>query len=391
MQAAVEPSSRALAAGVLIVIGYGLSERMLPGVLEFSRSVSAQGRLEQPLTYWNAIGELAAIGLVLCARSPAMVRARWLRCAAAAASAPLALGLYLAFSRGALFACAAGLVTLVVAAPQRAQLQSIMLTLLAGGAACVVAAPLGGVTGLAAALATREWQGALMLSGAARDRGRRGVHPAPPDGPRVTAIHGLPPRRRSWIALAAICAGFALAVAVGSKGAMGAAVVWREPLRESAEQPLRLLAGGVARLRRRTDRGVGAGGWAVYWLRYRTVDEGAVDAHSLPLQTAAELGLVGLALLLAFLGGVGFAARAAHRFAPAAAAGPIAGFVVYVAHAPLDWDWQMPAVTAVALLLAGALLALGEAAGSAREMASVGAAAGREDAVSGGPAFSAAG
>ena len=58
----------ALAAGTLIVVGYGLSERMLPGLLHFTASVSAEGRLEQPLTYWNATGELAAIGLVLCVR-----------------------------------------------------------------------------------------------------------------------------------------------------------------------------------------------------------------------------------------------------------------------------------------------------------------------------------
>jgi hypothetical protein len=40
------------------------------------------------------------------------------------------------------------------------------------------------------------------------------------------------------------------------------------------------------------------------------------------------------------------------------ASGPIAGCVVYLTHAPLDWDWQMPAVTLVAIALAGALLAL---------------------------------
>ena len=51
---AVEP---ALAAGALIVIGYGISERLLPGLLRFQRSASAEGRLEQPLTYWNAMGE----------------------------------------------------------------------------------------------------------------------------------------------------------------------------------------------------------------------------------------------------------------------------------------------------------------------------------------------
>jgi hypothetical protein len=67
-----------------------------------------------------------------------------------------------------------------------------------------------------------------------------------------------------------------------------------------------------------------------------------------------------VALLLTFVGGVAVAARTAYRASPALAAGPIAGFVVYLAHAPLDWDWQMPAVTLIAIMLAGALLALSE-------------------------------
>jgi hypothetical protein len=59
-----------------------------------------------------------------------------------------------------------------------------------------------------------------------------------------------------------------------------------------------------------------------------------------------------------FVGGMALAAEKAHRVAPEIAAGPIAGLVVYAAHAPLDWDWQMPAVTLVAIVLAGALLAV---------------------------------
>ena len=72
---------------------------------------------------------------------------------------------------------------------------------------------------------------------------------------------------------------------------------------------------------------------------------------------------MGLALLVAFVAGIGLAARRAYRAAPGAAAGPIAGVVVYLAHAPLDWDWQMPAVTLIALVLAGSLLSLAESAG----------------------------
>ncbi|MGO9900805.1 MAG: O-antigen ligase family protein [Solirubrobacteraceae bacterium] len=357
VQLVVEP---VLAAGALIVIGYGISERLLPGWLHFARSVTAEGRLEQPLTYWNALGELAAIGLVLAVRiAGEEERARRLRAAAAAAAVPLALGLYLSFSRGALFACAAGLVTLIVAAPRRAQLHSLLLALLAGGLVCAVAAPLRGVSALAGSLSTRERDGAIMLAalaviaiGAAlaqRALAARG------DAPRELRL----PAHAPWMALAVICAGFALAVSVGAKEgtsttlAAGASrleslqsnryAYWRVALRAFEDEPL---------------RGVGAGGWAVWWLRYRTVNEAAQDAHSLPLQTAAELGLVGLALLLSFLGGVACGARAAFRSAPARSAGIIAGFVVYVAHSPLDWDWQMPAVTLAALVLAGALLAL---------------------------------
>ncbi|HWD75982.1 MAG TPA: hypothetical protein VG371_12645, partial [Solirubrobacteraceae bacterium] len=86
----VEPS---LAAGALIVIGYGLAGRVLPGILHYARSVSAEGRLEQPLTYWNAMGELAALGFVLCARLAGDEQRRgWMRTTAAAAAAPLGLG-----------------------------------------------------------------------------------------------------------------------------------------------------------------------------------------------------------------------------------------------------------------------------------------------------------
>ncbi len=69
---------------------------------------------------------------------------------------------------------------------------------------------------------------------------------------------------------------------------------------------------------------------------------------------------MGLALLVVVVTGVALAARAAQRRSWALAAGPIAGLVAYAAHAPLDWDWQMPAVTLIAIALAGAVLAQAE-------------------------------
>src|SRR5581483_9310238 len=153
-QRAVEP---VLALGALVVIGYGLAGRLLPGLIHLSRSVSAEGRLEQPLTYWNAMGELAALGFVLCARIAGDTsRAMRLRLAAAAATAPLGMGLYLSVSRGALFACAAGVVALIVLAPRRAQLEALIVAICAGGLATAAAAPFGGVTRVLGGLSTRE-------------------------------------------------------------------------------------------------------------------------------------------------------------------------------------------------------------------------------------------
>jgi hypothetical protein len=106
-------------------------------------------------------------------------------------------------------------------------------------------------------------------------------------------------------------------------------------------------------------RGVGAEGWSVYWLRFRRVSEFAQDAHSLPLQTLAELGIVGLSLLAVLVGSIARAAGSAVS-ADRAAAGLVAALVVYAMHAPLDWDWQMPGVTLLAVVLSGAVLAITE-------------------------------
>ncbi len=355
-QRAVEP---VLAAGTLVVIGYGLSERVLPGVLHFAHSVSARGRLEQPLTYWNAMGELAAMGFVLVVRLAGDdERPRWLRCAAAGGAAPLGLGLYLSFSRGALFACAAGLLTLIVVAPQRRQGWALLRCVAAGTVSAAVAAPFAGVVSMSGSATTRALQGAVTLVALVVIAGAS-ANAQWWLAEREFAGDLRLPRRAPALATLLTCAGLALAIVVGAKEGTS------QPLGSGSNRLVSLQSNRYAYWRvalrafaRSPVNGVGAGGWAVYWLKWRPFAEGAQDAHSLELQTLAELGIVGLAMLAAFLAGIGLAARIAHRVAPAASAGAIATCVAWLAHSPLDWDWEMPAVTLVALILAGLLLAL---------------------------------
>jgi O-antigen ligase len=114
---------------------------------------------------------------------------------------------------------------------------------------------------------------------------------------------------------------------------------WRVAAEVFAEHPL---------------KGIGSGSFGVEWLQRREIAEAVRDAHSLYLETAAELGLVGLAALVAFLAGIVFAARRSKQ--PAA----IAALAAFALHAGLDWDWELPALSLVAILLAARVIAAQE-------------------------------
>ena len=84
----------------------------------------------------------------------------------------------------------------------------------------------------------------------------------------------------------------------------------------------------------------------------------ARDAHNLYLETLAELGPVGLALLLIALATPLAALRARPSSGHTAAGAAYAAFLV---HAALDWDWEIPIVTLVALAAGASLLVLARA------------------------------
>ena len=102
--------------------------------------------------------------------------------------------------------------------------------------------------------------------------------------------------------------------------------------------------------------GSGAGSFQRYWLRSRPAALPVLDAHSLYLETLAELGPIGLGLLAALLSLPVAAAVIARRHPLAAPA--FGGYVAYLLHAAQDWDWELPAVTLAALGCAAALLIL---------------------------------
>jgi hypothetical protein len=360
-----------LALGALVVIGYGLAGRLLPGVVDLLslRSVRAGGRLEQPLTYWNAEGLLAAMGLVLCVRLAGdTMRPTAIRVAASAACAPLGMGVYLSYSRGALAAVAIGLIVLLAFIPEWPQVRATISAVVSGVVVSACAAALPWVASLEGKAADHQREGAIMLmllavvmlataTCAARLAlsERRGAIRV---GSLDYAARWLP---RVAAAAALLCVAGLVAGGLGEK-ADSAATARAAPSRLASTASVRYeyWRVGAEAFADHPVRGLGSGGFQVAWRMKRHVDQATKEIHSLPLEIAAELGVPGLLFLGMFLGGIAHAGRSALRLRAPLAAGAGAACTVWLLHATIDWDWQMPAVTLPAIVLAGGLIAAAE-------------------------------
>lgn len=101
--------------------------------------------------------------------------------------------------------------------------------------------------------------------------------------------------------------------------------------------------------------GSGAGSYAWVWTTREPALDPVSEAHSLYLETAAELGVIGVALLAVLLLAPLFEAWQARR---SAAVAVITGaYVVFLIQWIADWTFALPGVSVVAMTLAGCLLA----------------------------------
>jgi tetratricopeptide (TPR) repeat protein len=342
----------ALVAAVLL----GTATATVGGLLEHVLSPGAPtDRLEQPVGYPNASGILATtallLGLGLAAHDDRLRRAL-----GALAVPPAAAALYLSLSRGSVLVAALGVVVLALTARSSAGLARLALPLAVAAAAVAFAAGPGSfeeprATG--AELASLLAVGLLALCSG--------------------ALALLAPRLR----LPAVPRRVALALAIGAVLSVVAAVVvvGAREVRQirsvpAAQQgaPDRLLSTSTSSRAEYWDVaasmasreplvGEGAGSFERVWVRERPALLFVRDAHNLYLETLAEVGPVGLALLLVAL--VAPLAAARHALPSTAGRAAFAAYVALLAHAVLDWDWELPAVALCTIGLGVALLRLG--------------------------------
>jgi hypothetical protein len=341
-----------LLAGVLgaatLLCGYGLANWLL-GNPEVPASADPQAaeRLSEPIGYANGVAILAAIGLLLAVGFTARA-SRTYGAAAAAATAPLfAATLYFTFGRGAWLALAVGLSVAVAVGPGRLQLAATGLALAAPAAFAVVAAHLLGASAWLAALVSLSCALALVVPYLLRSAEAR-YRPSL----RVRQTFAA-----TLIALPVVVVAAVLIRLGGPAAAYDSFKAAPAPTHGDVQGRVFSLSGS-----NRADYwhvawrvyedhptlGAGAGTYSRSWLRERPVPQPVQDAHSLYLETLAELGPIGLALLLIALAAPFAAPRS--WWTPVA----LAPYVAFLAHAAQDWDWELPAVTVAALACATA-------------------------------------
>ena len=361
-------SARTLAAAVLIGASatalWGLATRLVPE--HFGSVGPPTGQLAGPVGYWNALGILTVIALLL-ALGAATETGRT-RVVAAAVVPPLAVTQYLTFSRGAWLAFAVGLAILVAAHPRKRRA-------VATGAAL---APLAAAGIWLASRAPPLRAPSPSLDAATRAGHRLALElavlclvaaaiPAAVDraGARWTpSLHVSQRTLRAIAIVAAIAALFGFVIFAGR-----VYDAFRSPtVTRGADLNARLLsASGNARadywriawhdVTAHPALGSGAGTYELRWYRERPNVFGARDARNLYLEKLAELGPAGLCLLLVALAAPLVALR--RRPPNALLAGAAAAYVAFLAHAAIDWDWEMLTVTLAALACGAALLASG--------------------------------
>jgi hypothetical protein len=349
-------------AGLVCILA--LVSRLAPDLLSSSahRAGFHPSRLDYPFNYWNALGCWAAMTLAVSLALSVDAQARWVRAGSLALATLAPVVAYLAYSRAALAGCLLAVVVVIVLSARRwlAAWHAVVVAAAAGAVVVTIrAAPeiargsgSGGGTTVALALVLAAVAAAALAA----------VEP-------VERIGALRVPRRTWRAILA-AAGVALLLAAVIAGPPAARSTWRSfqhPTEAAATDPsqrLTSLSGnrrdlwGVAidLFAAHPLHGIGAGTFEFAWNQDPRRSSHVVDAHSLYLESLAEVGLPGALLVIAAFAVLLVAAlrappREGDGTARAAAAGAAAAFLVFCVASGVDWMWESTAVCTLGLIL----------------------------------------
>ena len=366
-----------LLAGVVLVACFAVASRFHPGIAPKPSSLvdssRMQSRLHWPIGYWNTLGFLAAIAVPLALNFAADAKTALARAASAASLPLLALCVLFTLSRGSILISAFGVITLVVLGPLTVRRLGLF-AVFAAGCAFVVATALSksalmdGVTASGAGVSeASETQTTLLLVAVvlAAAGAAAGYLPA------VLSGSGRAPRfwlRFAVCGAALVAAGVTFLAAGGGSRLEHSWDAFRAPkvnLSQGRENSVDRLAvegsngrwqlwqGAVNEGNSKPINGTGAGTYELWWSQHATQRLNVRNAHSQYLEVYAELGLVGLLLMIGFVAallvGCASALRSAGKELGSAAAGT-ASVLAFLLSNAFDWGWQVMLIPFVGML-----------------------------------------
>ena len=374
-RSSVESLLAGLAIAIAATCAYALAVRTLaPGRGAYqvlSTDPQASFRLARPLGYANALAIFAAMGILLALGFALRGRSLTARALGSAGLVVLAPTLYFTYGRGAWPALVVGLVALVALERDRLEAVAGLLAFgIAPAVAVILASHVHAVTSAPGSVAAASHDGRLLAAALVALAAAAALLPLALD--RVTGKIALGSSSRRVLAAALAAAGIVLVAAalvhVGGPRAASLrayhAFNTPAPLVKSDESQRLFSLSGSNRseywhvawreIKGHPWLGGGAGSYQRFWLRHRRNALPVLDAHSLYLETLAELGPIGLVLLLCALAVPLAAVRRARRNSLVSAAA--GAYVAFLLHAAIDWDWEMAAVTLAALACGVAVL-----------------------------------
>ena len=360
--------------GVTLICTYAVATRLFQDRFDTYDDRIDAYRLAAPLGYWNSLGLLASIGIIAALGLVAHSR-RTAPAVVAAGMVPVAAAtLYFTFSRGAWVALAIGFAAATATDPRRLRFLWTSVAVAVPSAACIAyASTFASLTeaGSAPAAAIRDGHRVAAVVGAAAACSVLAGMLARLVARRVPLSAKLRTRTNVALAAAVVVLAAGSLVAIGGPAAAVDSLRSRFNAEPSAGSDLndRLFSisgnGRAEQLRvawragrERPILGNGSGTFEYLWYERRPIDLVVRDGHSLYTETFAELGVVGVALLLSALVLPLVGALRARRGRLVASA--IGAFVAWCAAASLDWHWEMVAVTMTALLAGSAAVLAAE-------------------------------
>ncbi|MEZ5074394.1 MAG: O-antigen ligase family protein [Solirubrobacterales bacterium] len=354
-----------LAFGLVAVCLVALGSRLLGiggGDAELVASMpSSAGRLSYPIGYWNALGALAAMAVPVLVWIASEGRSRSACALGLAAMPPVLLTAYMTSSRGALIAAAIGAVVAIAAARSRSRALAALVAGSIAAAPSLIAATFG--DGILDEPLTTPGRAELVVVATLGLGIVLALVIGPPAVGRGSTIRiaGLRMRHALVAALAVAAALIALAGPAEIAGDFAAtsgreATSGGDQLSVTGSGRAQFWSAALEAFRDDPLKGIGAGGFGLWWNMHGSLETPVQNAHSEPLELLAELGPVALLAFVAFFAAVAAEGIARARRPGGGAAGAALGVIATgLVGILIDWTWELP-VVAVCLILAAALL-----------------------------------